>query len=83
MRTFVVTRNIGGDPIPTYIEAKDVGKDLNSKSYRKQFSRYKRALDNLIITDYVWFQFFRAGALVYEVRPTPITLVDTARTFCL
>ena len=68
MHAFVVTRNLGGDLIPTYIEAKDVGKDLNSKSYRKQFARYKKALDNLIITDYVWFQFFRAGELVYEVR---------------
>lgn len=34
-----------------YIEAKDVGKDLASKIYNEQFTRYREALDNLIITD--------------------------------
>lgn len=51
-----------------YIEAKDIGKDLNSKSYEEQFTRYKNALDNLIITDYIWFQFFQHGELVFETR---------------
>jgi hypothetical protein len=51
-----------------YIEAKDIGKDLNSKVYKEQFTRYKNALDNLIITDYVWFQFFQHGELVYEIK---------------
>jgi len=56
-----------------YIEAKDIGKDLNSKSYKEQFDRYKKALDNLIITDYVWFQFYQNGALVYEIKIAEIT----------
>lgn len=51
-----------------YIEAKDIGKDLNNKSYQEQFSRYKKALDNLIITDYIWFQFFQNGSLIHEIR---------------
>ena len=51
-----------------YIEAKDIGKDLNNKSYQEQFSRYKKALDNLIITDYIWFQFFQNGTLIHEIR---------------
>ncbi|MDT0293415.1 type ISP restriction/modification enzyme [Mesonia ostreae] len=51
-----------------YIEAKDVGKDLNSKSYKEQFTRYKNALDNLIITDYLWFQFYQNGELVHEIK---------------
>lgn len=51
-----------------YIEAKDIGKDLNAKQYNEQFSRYKKALDNLIITDYVWFQFFQHGVLVHEIK---------------
>ena len=48
------------DNIPRgFIEAKDVGKDLNDKTLNKnQFDRYRKALDNLIITDYLWFQFF-------------------------
>ena len=62
---FVVTRKT----VPIgYIEAKDVGKDLNHKGYNEQFNRYKKALDNLIITDYIWFQFFVEDEKVAEVR---------------
>ncbi len=50
-----------------YIEAKDIGKDLNSKLYKEQFTRYKKALDNLIITDYLWFQFYQHGQLIHEI----------------
>ncbi|MBL4774626.1 MAG: hypothetical protein JKY87_01015 [Mariprofundus sp.] len=51
-----------------FIEAKDVGKDLNSKLYKPQFDRYRKALDNLMITDYIWFQFYQNGELVHEIR---------------
>jgi predicted helicase len=51
-----------------FIEAKDLGKNLNSKQYKEQFNRYKKALDNLIITDYLWFQFFQNGQLVHEIK---------------
>ncbi len=61
---FVVTKD--GVPIG-YIEAKDIGKDLNHKLYKEQFTRYRNALDNLIITDYVWFQFFENGDKVAEI----------------
>ena len=62
---YVITK--GKIPIG-YIEAKDIGKDLNGKQYKEQFNRYKKALDNLIITDYVWFQFFQNGELIHEIR---------------
>ena len=62
---YVITK--GKIPVG-YIEAKDIGKDLNSKVYKEQFTRYKKALDNLIITDYIWFQFFKEGELVNEIR---------------
>ncbi|MFA7327188.1 MAG: type ISP restriction/modification enzyme [Candidatus Kapaibacterium sp.] len=62
---YVITK--GKIPIG-YIEAKDIAKDLNSKSYREQFGRYRNALDNLIITDYLWFQFFQNGEMVHEIR---------------
>jgi len=62
---YVITK--GKIPIG-YIEAKDIGKDLNSKGYKEQFNRYKKALDNLIITDYLWFQFFQSGKLIHEIR---------------
>ncbi|MEH6892215.1 type ISP restriction/modification enzyme [Bacillus sp. JJ864] len=62
---YVITK--GKIPIG-YIEAKDIGKDLNSKIYKEQFERYKTALDNLIITDYIWFQFYRQGELTHEIQ---------------
>lgn len=62
---YVITK--GKIPVG-YIEAKDLGKDLNSKNYKEQFTRYRKALDNLIITDYLWFQFFQDGELVHEIR---------------
>ena len=62
---YVITK--GKIPVG-FIEAKDVGKDLNSKQYKEQFGRYRKALDNLIITDYIWFQFFQNGELIHEIR---------------
>jgi predicted helicase len=46
-----------------YIEAKDIGeKDLEgNKQNKKQFDRYKSALNNLIFTDYLTFHFYRDG----------------------
>lgn len=62
---YVITKN----RIPVgFIEAKDLGKDLLSKQYKEQFGRYRKALDNLIITDYIWFQFFQNGNLIHEIR---------------
>ena len=50
-----------------YVEAKDIGKNLNSKEYKNQFDKYKKALDNLIITDYLHFQLFRGENLIAEI----------------
>lgn len=62
---YVITRK----KIPVgYIEAKDIDKDLNNKGYKEQFDRYKKALDNLVITNYLWFQFFQDGELIHEIR---------------
>ncbi|MDA8014435.1 MAG: N-6 DNA methylase [Gammaproteobacteria bacterium] len=51
-----------------YVETKSVGKNLDDKSFRAQFKRYTDALDNLIITDYLEFRFFRGGEKVAAVR---------------
>lgn len=48
-----------------YIEAKDIGKDISSKTYTEQFDRYKAGLNNLIITDYLTFEFYYEGK-IYE-----------------
>lgn len=50
-----------------YIEAKDIGAELGSKLYKEQFDRYKAALDNLIITDYLQFHFFKDGKLTESI----------------
>lgn len=50
-----------------YIEAKDIDKPLQSKDYKEQFDRYKNALDNLIITDYLDFWFYKHGELTCKI----------------
>ena len=40
-----------------YIEAKDIGKNLDDKHLQEQFERYRASLDNLIITDYLTIPF--------------------------
>ncbi|MDR1924799.1 MAG: hypothetical protein LBQ66_10535, partial [Planctomycetaceae bacterium] len=47
-----------------YIEAKDVGVNLDAKDHKEQFDRYRHALGNLIITDYLTFKLFENGELV-------------------
>lgn len=54
-----------------YIEAKDIGVDLKDKKLKEQFERYKAGLSNLIITDYLEFQFFKDG--------NSVTLVSIAK----
>jgi predicted helicase len=50
-----------------YIEAKDIGKPLDSPDYKEQFDRYKKSLPNLIITDYLDFQLYREGVFASSI----------------
>ncbi|MDR2905441.1 MAG: N-6 DNA methylase [Helicobacteraceae bacterium] len=50
-----------------YIETKDVDKNLKDPSYKEQFNRYKNAFANLIITNYISFEFWRDQELIDEV----------------
>ncbi|HZJ35533.1 MAG TPA: type ISP restriction/modification enzyme [Gillisia sp.] len=50
-----------------YIEAKDIGMDLGSKLLKEQFERYKAGLSNLIITDYLHFEFYKDGEFVTKI----------------
>ena len=52
-----------------FAEAKDVDKNLDSADYTEQFTRYCNSLNNLIITNYLEFRFFRDGEEVARVRP--------------
>jgi len=51
-----------------YIEVKDVGNDLNKTEKSEQMKRYLASLDNLILSDYFDFRFFRNGQKVKEIR---------------
>lgn len=62
---YVLTRN---DVPIGYIEAKDIDTKLSSKLHKEQFNRYRNALDNLIITDYLDFEFYKDGEFVTSVR---------------
>jgi len=62
---YIITRN----EIPVgYIEAKDLGKDIGHKDYKEQFDRYKKSLNNLIITDYIDFWLFIDGELKTKLK---------------
>jgi len=55
---YILTR--GGVPLG-YVEAKDVGVDLRKIERTDQLKRYKAALPNLILTDYLEFRHFVNG----------------------
>ena len=66
---YIITRNkidIG------YVEAKDIGIDLDKVERGSkdddQWRRYASSLDNIILTDYTQFRFFRNGHKVEEIR---------------
>lgn len=51
-----------------YIEAKDVGVDLDKAEDSAQLKRYRSSLNNLILTDYLEFRLYRNGELVQSAR---------------
>lgn len=51
-----------------YIEAKDIGVDLNKIEKSDQMKRYLSSLDNLILTDYLEFRFYNYGQKVKEIK---------------
>ncbi len=61
---YILTRK--GIPVG-YIEAKDIGKSLDSKLYNEQFARYQSSLPNLIITDYLEFRLYLEGVLTTSI----------------
>lgn len=46
-----------------YIECKDIGVDLRREEKSDQLKRYLRAIDTLILTDYITFRLYRGGQL--------------------
>lgn len=52
-----------------YIEAKDIGVDLDAIARGPQLHRYFAALENLILTDYLEFRWYVNGELRLAARP--------------
>ncbi|MHB9296459.1 hypothetical protein PilKf_02226 [Pillotina sp. SPG140] len=61
---YIITK---GDIPVGYIEAKDITVGIHDKQSKEQFDRYKRSLNNLIITDYLTFELFADGELAVSV----------------
>src|SRR5437660_705264 len=51
-----------------YVEAKDVGVDLDHAEESEQLKRYRSSLRNLILSDYLEFRLYRNGEPVQSVR---------------
>ncbi len=51
-----------------YIEAKDIGIDLDKTEKTDQIKRYLGSLDNLILTDYLEFRFFKYSKKVITIK---------------
>lgn len=51
-----------------YIEAKDIGAALDKVEHSEQIKRYTGALDNLILTDYLEFRFFKSGEKTRTIK---------------
>ena len=54
---YVLTRR-NGLPLG-YVEAKDLGAGLDDARHKEQFDRYRRALGNMMFTNYLAFQLWR------------------------
>ena len=54
-----------------YIEAKNIDKSLDDKTFRDQFNRYLQSLDNLIFTNYLQFRFHRDA----ETKPVAVIAI--------
>jgi len=66
---FILSKKRGKSEIPVgYIEAKDIGKNLDELSKTDQLKRYKESLDNLIFTDYLDFVFYKEGKQYERVQ---------------
>jgi hypothetical protein len=51
-----------------YIEAKDIGESLDKIEKTEQLKRYLESLDNLILTDYLEFRFFKNKEKVATIK---------------
>lgn len=66
---FIISKQTKAGQIPIgYVEAKDVGKNLDTVESDEQLLRYRASLRNLVLTDYLEFRLYRSGELVQTTR---------------
>jgi hypothetical protein len=66
---YIITQNKHDTAIPIgFIEAKDIGTDLDTTENDEQLLRYRESLDNLILPDYLDFRFYKDGEKVAQVK---------------
>ncbi len=66
---FIITRS----QIPLgYIEAKDIGKNLDEVEKSDQIKRYLESLENLILTNYLEFRWYVGGEFRLKIRPATL-----------
>lgn len=64
-----LTLNLKNKNVPiAYVETKDIGDgDLDGrKKHKKQFDKYKEALDTIVFTDYLDFHLYKEGNLIFK-----------------
>ena len=60
---------ICNDDIPIgYIETKDINADFNDKTNKEQINRYKEALSNIIVTDYIKFIYYKDNEYITSMN---------------
>ncbi len=72
---YIVTR--GSLPLG-YIEAKDLGADLDAVEVSEQLQRYRAGLGNLLLTDYREFRWYVAGERRLTARLTEGSVLSVA-----
>ena len=66
---FAVTRNASREPQTVgYVETKDLDADLAAVERSEQLGRYRRGLENLVLTDYLEFRWYVDGSLRQTAR---------------
>ena len=64
-----VTRNASHEPQTVgYVETKDLDADLATVETSEQLQRYRRGLENLVLTDYLEFRWYVDGGLRQTAR---------------
>ncbi len=63
-----------------YVECKDIGTDLDAAERSRQLQRYRKAFNNLLLTDYLSFRWYVGGEHKTTVRLGAVTPAGSVQT---